>query len=302
MRSFTAFALVLAACTPADPVEDYSWVLPGDEVKVPLEAARRSAGDSSAFRAETEAIATDVNALIDSVLTSIEEVTTFEPTWADDAENKVVWGPWDDGSGVEGMLAIQKFDDDHYEWALLGRPTGEGDDAWLPLVAGHVEPGATETTGKGKLALDFDAFAALDPSMTGGGVFATVYDVREDKADNEAVFEGVYEAAGDTPVDAAYRYGASADGGYMDIVFAGEMAEGPALETVILRSRWLADGSGRGDAYVTDGDVGPLVYQASECWDAAGFVVYEENNSDLNRSGDASLCAYAEPQWNEGAL
>lgn len=302
MRHLTAFSLVLlAACGTSEPVEDYSWVLPGDEIKVQLDTARRAAGDPSSFRADTVQIATDVNGLIDTVLTSVGDITDFEPTWADDAEDKVVWGPWTD-SGIDGMLYVQRFEDEHYEWALLGRPEGSGDEDWVALIAGHVDPGATETTGSGKMAIDFDAISGIDPSSTAGGVFATVYDVRSDKADCEALFEGFTENAGDVPVDAAYRYGEWPDGGYMDVVYLADLVEGGALETVVLRSRWVADGQGRGDAYVTDGDLGPLVYQASECWDAAGVVVFDESNADLTTSGDEGLCAFAEPQWNEDGV
>ena len=295
-------ALFAVACEPAPeeaPAEDYSWVLPGDELLVDLAEARRAVGDDSELRAQSVQTATDINTFIGDVLDQISYITDFEPTWADETQTEVLWGPWTD-DGVDGALYVSILTDGSYDWALIGRPEGEGDDAWVPLIAGNVEAGATETTGKGSFAVDFDAITALATDGTDAtGTFVSTYDVREDSVDAQAVFEGFAEHAGDPVVDVGYSYGSDQQGGYIDLGYEADITGSGQEETVILRTRWVTSGEGRGDAYFTGGDFGPLVYQASECWDEAGVVVFDENNAELTTSGDVNDCVFTEAEWNE---
>jgi len=296
-----AIASATGGCDAEPAAEDYSWVLPDERIRVDMpdaENARRAAGDPSQFRADTKQITQDVNGFIDEVLTGIDRITDFDPTWAEDEEDKAIWGPWSD-NGLDGMLYVQRFEDDHYEWALLTRPTGTDDDAWVAYVGGEVDPGATETTGSGRFAVDFDAYRSVDPASEAGGVFFSDYDVQDDSVDAEAGFDGFYERTGDVPVDAGYSYSQDASGGAMDVAYLEDISEGGDLETVILRTRWVPSGEGRGDAYVTGGDFGPLVYNATECWNAGGNVTFEENNADFHTSGDEADCVFDEPEWNE---
>ncbi len=298
-------ALFAIACDPApeEPgaAEDYSWVLPDSRILVDMPEARRSAGEDSELRAESLSVAADVNGFIDDVLTDIGAITEFEPTWGNEEETQALWGPWTD-NGVDGALYIQLMDDGSYEWALSARPEGADDDAWLPLVVGLVDPGATDTTGRGAFAVDFAAISTLDPSLDATGTFASTYDVRANTVDAEAAYEGFSENAGDPVIDAVYRYGNDNAGGYLDLAYEGEATGGGELETHIMRTRWIKGGAGRADAYVTGGDLGPLVYQASECWDEGGIVVFDESNYDLTTSGNVDDCAFADAQWNDDGV
>ena len=276
-------------------------MLPDDRILVDMEAARRAAGDESQLRAESLQVAGDVNGFIDDVLTDIGGITEFEPTWGNEEETQALWGPWTD-DGIDGALYVQLMDDDSYEWALIAKPEGAGEEDWAPLVAGIVDPGATDTTGSGTFVVDFDAITALSSEPGGTGLFVSTYDVRENKVDATAAFEAFAENAGDPTVDAVYRYGTDRTGGYMDLAYEADATDGGALETYILRARWVKGGAGRGDAYVTGGDLGPLVYQASECWDQGGTVVYDEDNYALTTTGNVDDCVFAEAQWNEDGV
>ena len=75
--------------------------------------------------------------------------------------------------------------------------------------------------------------------------------------------------------------------------------ETPLPETHIIRTRWNPAGAGRADAYLTEGDLGALVYNATECWDESATVVFYEENFQFLRNGDESACAFSEPSWNE---
>jgi hypothetical protein len=298
-------ALFAVACDPAPEASepaDYAWVLPGDEILVDMPEARRSAGDDSELRAQSMQTALDVNTFISDVLTQIDAITDFQPTWADETETKVLWGPWTD-DGVDGALYVEALEDGSYEWALIAKPEGSGEEAWVALIGGAVEPGATETTGKGAFAVDFDAITSIATDGTDAtGIFASTYDVRENSVDAQAAFEGFAEHAGDPVVDAAYRYGNDKTGGYMDLAYEADVTESGAEETVILRSRWVKGGAGRGDAYLTGGDFGPLVYQASECWNESGIIVFDENNAELTTSGNVDDCVFTEAQWNDDGV
>lgn len=303
LPALSAVALFAAACEPAPEAtaEDYSWVLPDDRILVDMETARRAAGDESELRTQSMEVAYDVNSFIDQVLTDIGGVTEFEPTWGNEEETQALWGPWTD-NGIDAALYVQLMEDASYEWALIGKLEGASEDDWAPLVAGLVDAGATETTGSGTFAVDFDAISALGGEPAGTGLFVSTYDVRENTVDAQAAFEDFAENPDDPTVDAVYRYGNDRQGGYMDLAYEADATDGGELETYILRTRWVKGGAGRGDVYLTGGDLGPLVYQASECWDEGGTVVFDENNYELTTSGDQGDCAFAEAQWNEDGV
>jgi len=305
-RTLAPLALVFAmACDAGVQPGDYSKVLPDERILVSMPDADglRAAGDPSEFRRDTKDIASDVNGLIGEVLDGIGEITSFDPTWSDEQEDAAVWGPWTD-NGVDIMMVVQHFDDDHYEWALMLRPAGADDDAWQAYVAGQVEPGATETTAAGRFAMDFGVLTELAdaPDDIAYGVFYTEYDVQDDTVDAEAGFEGYHEGGGEPEVDAVYHYAQDPLGGLMDVAYEHDVNEGGSLETVILRSRWAKNGEGRGDAYVTGGDFGDLVYTATECWNPSGMTVFAEDNASLSTSGDEGQCAFDEPAWPEDGV
>ena len=44
------------------------------------------------------------------------------------------------------------------------------------------------------------------------------------------------------------------------------------------------------------------MYTATECWTVDRSVVFYEDNYDLTTSGDASMCAFGEPDFSEDAV
>ena len=66
-----------------------------------------------------------------------------------------------------------------------------------------------------------------------------------------------------------------------------------------MRSRWLAEGSGRADSYVTGGEFGPITYAATECWSDAFAVTYYTNNYDFVENGDIGECPFTAPSYSE---
>lgn len=300
---------LLAACEPAPTGPDadsFARHLPDERILVAMPVAGdRAVGDLAETYLTTAQVTTVVNGLIGMVLDTVDHITDFEPTWTED-ENKFLWGPWNDGGLDPNQTALYVELDEAagvYGWAIIQRPkTSTSDEDWVPVIGGEATPGATEDTGSGAFVIDFDAIAALNPAETATGAFVSTYTIHEDgHVEAEAGFQE-FTDGGSEVVNAGYRYGQDLTGaGYMDLAYLAELDGNPLEETVVIRSRWTAEGAGRGDVVILGGDIDPLIFHAYECWDTSYLVVYEESNLDLTMNGDASLCAFSEPEWNEDA-
>jgi hypothetical protein len=293
---------LLSGCGPSSP-HDFSKVLPDARLKINLPVTdtsglRTDVGDTSEYFLFTAQVTTEVNGLIGQVLDTVEAITDFEPTWADESENTAVWGPWEE-ENVETVLAVrQDALDGSYAWGLDLRNEGEGDGDWVTVFTGQIDPGATEIESAGRLAIDFDALSTFDSeSIT--GVFAVEYDVTDETTSASAAFEGFSEDGGDE-TDVAYVYDQEhGEGGMMDLAFLQDVTGNEIAEVHIVRSRWHKEGDGRADAYVTEGDFGALVYRATECWKQDHAVTFYEDNADLISRGDEADCTFAESDWND---
>lgn len=302
---------LLAACEPAATGPDassFTSKLPDDRILVTMPVSGdRAVGELAESYVTTAQVTQDVNAFISGVLDLVDHITDFEPTWTE-AENKFLWGPWNDGGLDPNETALYMELDEAtnvYGWAIVQRPkTSVSDDDWVAIIAGEVTPGATEDIGSGFFIVDFDAISAMDPTETATGVFASTYEIFEDgRVEAEAGFENFSEDGAQAErVNAGYAYGQDLTGaGWMDLAYLADLDATGVNETVVLRTRWTAEGAGRGDSVVLGGDLGDLVYQGHECWGTDYLVSYEENNWDLTTAGDETSCAFAEPEWNEDA-
>lgn len=301
-RTLTAASLLftLAACTTQG--SEYADLLPDDRLLVDMPASQRTArsalGDASEYQAITAEVTGDLNTLIGQVLSDIDHITDFQPTWTD-AESRALWGPWED-DGVTGRLWVEEKDDGSYAWALEVKRAEDGEEAWLAVVAGEIDAGATAEASSGRLGLDFGAIAAIEPmDDIASGLFYVDYAFDDRVVDAEAVFSQLVGTGGET-ADAAYAYGTDRVGaGYLDLAVLTQAVGGPDPEVHLVRSRWNAMAEGRADVYLTEGDLGPLVYNLTECWDSEASVVFYEDNYDFTRSGEESACAFEEPAFNE---
>lgn len=301
----TTALVALVACQPVEGPGDFAAVLPDERVQInlPVEEARRTT-EWSPFYAVTANVTEDVNGLIGHVLGMVGAVTDLPATWSDTEEHTAVWGPY--GSGLDAAETIlwvrHLVETDEYEWVVGQRPRNAGEEVeWTPVIVGHVEPGASDVASAGWFAIDFDAAAELDPTTDLRGRFLTEYALDADGVTATAGFEAFGEAAGGR-TDAYYHFDqAHSGGGMMDLVFQGDVGEdGSALETNVIRSRWLPTGAGRADVYVTGGDLGEAVATATDCWGEAFTTVYWEDSFSGNPpAGEAAACAFGEPSFNE---
>lgn len=300
MRTLTlTLVLVLSACsTPADT---YSEVLPDDRLLITdfdTNALARGIGEPSDYYELTRQTVSDVNTGVGEVLRLLETITSYDPTWTDESST-ALWGPWLDG-GVYGQLWVKQDADESYSWAIELRPEDSSEEDWVGAVAGHIDPGASETESAGYFVLDFTAIDSVGAGDGETGEFGCRYDIREKGAAVEAAFGDISED-GSLPQDGVYRYEHTIGvGGQMDVAVEQDLDDpNGVLELLFIRSRWVTGGAGRADAAVTGGDLGALTYTETDCWDEAHQTVFFENNYELVSEGDESLCAFSEASYSE---
>ncbi|MBN2800171.1 MAG: hypothetical protein JXX28_13610 [Deltaproteobacteria bacterium] len=305
--ALAALPLTLSACgTEAADPGAFAEILPDQRVMIDLPVDYAGAArerEWSQLYLHTAMATENVNGLIGSVLTLVDTVTALPPSWSDEEDNTAVWGPFTDPLNPAETVLWVHYDEptDVYTWVFGQRPKNMGEVEWIQVVAGQVNEGATEEASDGWFAIDFDKLHELDPTHTATGRFVTEYDVAQDQVSAQAIFDDF--ADGDGPTDAVYRYEQVVGGeGAMQLMQTVDIHGDQSLDELLaIHSRWLNSGEGRGDAWVTGGDLGDAVGTLSECWGPVFDVVYSLNNWDESpEQGDVGECAFAEAEFVSG--
>jgi len=253
---------------------------------------------SAGYAHASFALATLVNGGVGATLLVVRAVSLLPPTSCEG--DTCTWGP---GSGAlelnDWRLTVSKLDD-HYEWALAGRPKNNQAVGFVTVVSGNAFPTSQPLVGHGDLLADFDASAKLahwsDDALPQGKITAQ-YDTRSGRQVS-AQFLGMRDDTAPTQtVNAAYAYQDTSAGGDLQVAIhnLGTTAE------LTLHTRWTSTGSGRGDASYTD----PLAtYTQSQCWDGPAstppFLLTFQVSSPAqpgDTGGDPTvLCAFPSAQ------
>jgi len=295
--------VILAGCDTGAGADSFRAALPDGRVRIDMPAAeaggadRSAVGDRSEYAGLTGQVTTDVNGFIGSVLDTVDTITSFDPTWTD-GDQTALWGPWEDNGTVYALWVSHDPAEGLYTWGISMRGAEEAEDDAVTTVAGQANDDATADTYAGWFIIDFDAISEKDPSSSATGVFASSYDVDGDVVVATAAFEDFSEGA--ETVTAVYEYEQTVGvDGLMDLIYAEDITGNGEEEINIIRSRWIAEGQGRADAYVTGGELGELVFSATECWDDGYWVTFYEDNYSMERNGEESSCVFEEPSFNE---
>ncbi|MFT5685473.1 MAG: hypothetical protein ACI8RZ_006425 [Myxococcota bacterium] len=295
---------LLTGCGTDTEADAYAAAMPDSRILVEMEAstARSNAGDASEFAFFTMNATTSVNGMITFVLTTVDTVTDFQPTWTD-GEDTAVWGPYEDDGFNFALWVTHEADEGLYSWGINMKPVGTGDEAYETVIAGQADDTSNETAYAGWFAIDFDAISTLDPTETGAGLFVSSYEVNGDVVIASAGFEAFTDNnAGAERVDAIYHYEQTIGmEGLMDLVYAEDATGNGEDEVFIIRSRWLESRQGRADVAITGGELGEATFVATECWDEAFAVSYYSNNYELVENGDAASCVFDAPSYNDDA-
>jgi len=309
MKRYASALLISTAALAIGCVQDPSTTVGSaipraQDVRVNLPendgAAQAALGELSEYYALTRGISAEFNAGAAFVLILVHAIVQHPATTIDGTT--YTWGPYSEPlAPAEWRLVVTDNLDGSYAWSLDGRSKIAGATEFDTAIAGLAIEGADPHRGSGNFALDFDVLKALDPiehADSNGGMVEVTYDL-ENRDGTQASLTMHIEAANDAgePIVADYLYAENEDrsGDFQFSLPVDVNEDGSALEDVVLRSRWLADGSGRGDARVTGGDAGAEVVEASQCWDTSFRTVYEVSTHDfMPESGDAGQCAFAD--------
>jgi len=262
-------------------------------------AMQAAVGEISEYYALTRGITLTFNAGAGFVLVLVHAIVQHPATTVEGTT--YTWGPYSEPlAPAEWRLVVTDNLDGSYDWSLDGRSKIDGGD-FVSAISGLAVEGANPYRGSGDFSLDFDALKALDPIAfvgSNGGTVAVVYDL-ENRDGTQASLQMHIDAPNEAgePIVADYLYAENEDrsGDFQFSLPVDVNEDGSAMENVVLRSRWLADGSGRGDARVSGGDAGADIIEASQCWDTSFRTVYEVSTHDFwPESGDAGQCAFAE--------
>ncbi len=307
MRTTTAFALgstvlFMLACS-GKGAGDLSKVLPDDRVLINLpveDSGSARVGEWSEYYLFTAEVVDDVNFLAGTVLATTGAIVQY-PASSTEGDTSF-WGPYADTlDPAETQLWVTANEDGTYSWGYDQRPKNDDAAEWTTVVTGEVDAGATEEASSGRFSVDWTAMKELNPNVHATGVFEVDYDLGTDGVSGTARFVDVLWDGADQAVDADYAYEQIHEGGgTMDLAVDADMGAGGAQdEHLMVRSRWDADGVGRSDARLSDGDLGDFTATASECWDPGFQSVYYVDNYTPIEEGDVAGCVFAEAEFAE---
>ncbi len=304
--------LFLTACGQFGDDDYGTDTLPTEEqlhVNIPIASdSAKSPSDPddwATYYEGTRNVTEHVNGMITFVLGSVYLVThTQKPSWVNDEKTEAQWGPYSDSGldPVETGVRVTKNDDGSVSWAVFFVPNGGTveTDA-LNVAEGLVDAGSTRGEASGSFGVDFDTANSLDPAVNLAGQWEVMY--AYDAEGVAAVATASNYGWENWPrIDAQYAYDEDYTGaGTMDLAYNKDVNWTGTDEIVTLRSRWQADGMGRGDATITGGDVADEV-TSSECWGTDFKTSYWTDSIGLyDQVGEESVCAFTPAEYADDA-
>ncbi len=301
MKSLLTTSVVMslaAGCVRQDatPTNDIDNAIPtADQVKIklPTTGQTRTVGDLATYYLTTRAATLTFNGGAAWVLTLLHAIVQYPVTSV--SGTTYTWGPWSNAlDPAEYRLDVTANGDGTYDYSLSGRNKTQSGAQFQMIITGDADPTAGELQGNGHFTLDLNASHAVDPidNPNDKGVIDATYDLAAKKLSLDIATTDLNGA----PETATYDYAEGADGsGDMTFDVLGNAGGTAANEQMTVRSRWLANGSGRGDARIAGGDLGTIQAIASECW-GTDFrrSFYTDNASFEPTEGDPAACAFAD--------
>lgn len=247
---------------------DFAAALPGAEhlalsYPVPAEGMVEEPADLYALTVQTLTVGGAILALATD---ATAQVLALPPT--ERGEDYRVWGPFPYEENPDWFLRVEMSRSSTgatYSYAFQVAETSAG--PWAELLEGRHEVGEDE------VALGEGTVWWREPS--GQGEVEITYDLRETPTIG-AVVTAVDLGGG--PLSQRWTWTAEADGGgrlsHSQPADAVPALHGSSDETLSLQSRWLGDGTGRGDAWLTGGDLYTTTVQLRQCWSSAGLATW----------------------------
>ena len=288
-------AMSLAACVQQDagPKGIDKAIPTADQVSIKLPAATtRAVGDLASYYVVTRDVTKTFNGGSAWVLILIHSIVQYPVTSI--SGNVYTWGPWS-GSALDPAtykLDVTANADGTFDYSLQGKSKSDPTAAFEAVISGHADPTPGELQGNGEFLIDFDASKRVNPVDTGDA--HGMVDVHYDLAAKHLDLHIMSTDASGAPVSADYAYDEDASGGGNMTFDVTANVGGTALnEDVTMRSRWLADGEGRGDFRIAGGDLGSQQAIGSQCWSQLFRETYYTDNANFQPTeGDPASCAF----------
>lgn len=228
------------------------------------------------------------------------------------------WGPYEPG-GTDPLtyrLVVTQLGDAVFAYTLSARTKGPSSESeFLTVLEGSVSKGEEASAAKGRMTVYFDNRRRLQPESCEQGKLDYEYDSLGEPALLDITLS---QAGSQNPLGRRCRQDPPRDGRFhaerriddsgsflfdtRSDVHVSDPTR-PLLETVLLRSRWDAKGSGRSDGKIADGEVSTDLRNSglaeryvtfSQCWASDGKTTYQATSPDslrlLTSFGDQSLC------------
>jgi hypothetical protein len=254
---------------------------------LPQRDQHRLLGETTVATSEIEAMATSLNASLESLLAWVDAVQGLPPTERD-AESRV-WGPHiaDETGDLYWRVTIERVEPGRFAWAFALRVGVLGD--WVVFSSGDYLAGFDPSESQGGFSYDLAPLQAVGLSEESGSV-SVAYDYIGEHE--------LYAALSQDGIMGDYWY-READG-LSSVWFAlpanvDETSQ--ALEDHAVAAQWTGGGAGRLESLTTGGDLGDLQVRYTECWDDTGTVLYAAYDCEVctePATGSIDDCALSE--------
>jgi hypothetical protein len=297
MKSLLAatVAVSLGACVQQDagPKGIDKAIPTSDQVSIKLpDGQARAVGDLASYYVVTRDVTRNFNGGTAWVLVLIHSIVQYPVTSING--DVYTWGPWS-GSALDPAtykLDVTANADGTFDYSLSGKSKSDPNAVFEAVISGHADPTPGELQGNGEFLIDFDASKRVNPVDNGNNKGQV--DVNYDLATRHLDLHIMSTDASGAPVSADYAYDDDASGGGNMTFDVTANVGGTALnEDVTMRSRWLADGEGRGDFRIAGGDLGSAQAIGSQCWSQLFRETYYTDNANfMPTEGDPASCAF----------
>ncbi|MCK6502531.1 hypothetical protein L6R53_03905 [Myxococcota bacterium] len=264
---------------------DFAAALPSDQhlalsYPAPAEGVVEDPADLYAITVQTLSVGGAVLALATD---ATAQVLALPPS--ERGEDYRVWGPFPYEDNPDWFLRVELSRSSTgalYTYAFQVAETSAG--PWAELLEGRHE------VGEEQVALGEGAVWWRDP--TGQGEVAITYDLR-DTPTIGAVVTALDLGGG--AIDQQWTWTEEADGGgrlsHSQPADAVPALHGAGDEALTVESRWLSDGTGRGDAWLSGGDLYAATVQLRQCWSSSGEATWSWDSEGWTEElGDSGAC------------
>lgn len=269
--------------------------LPENKTALTGEGQRRDGleGAIAEFYKLTRGVTATVNGAGGAVLTLVQKIAEHRPTSVNN--NVAVWGPHTDALSPNTFkFTVTQTAQNQFDYVLEAKGKTEADSAFRVILSGsHVATG--DKLGSGTFLVDWDRARTLPEND--GNVGTASYTYSKQTAGAEVSIDALFQKVRDNDtgqlVDVNYKYRETpGNGGNFEFRMNKDWVQGPAIEVLTVKSRWLQTGAGRSDVRATGGDL-PAPATASECWDAAFLSRFMTVSYDASKNyGQESVCAF----------